>query len=235
MKTKEEGQTLGTIRSYVIRTSRMSGAQRRGWEQHGDTYILPYTDDTNFDAAAFFPNGPAAPLILDIGFGMGRELAELAARWPDRNFLGVEVHKPGIGRLLLDLNRQQITNVRIIPHDAVEVCRNMIRPDSLDGIHLFFPDPWPKAKHHKRRLVRSGFPEMVAPLLKGGGYLYMVTDWEDYAMQMLEVMATSQAFQNDYDGFAPADAVKWRPQTAFERKGLAKGHHIFELMYRRYS
>jgi tRNA (guanine-N7-)-methyltransferase len=252
-----ENTTLGQIRSFAIRTTRMSPAQKRGWDEYGDRYIVPFQDDP-IDYDAHFPESSAQPgsstsdsitvdgisfaatpsknrtckVKIDIGFGMGRELATLATEEPDTNFIGIEVHKPGIGRLLLDLGEGGVENVRIVPHDAVAVCRNMIPPGSVDGVHLFFPDPWPKARHAKRRLVRPGFPELIAPLLKPTGYLYMVTDWEEYAQQMVAILSASPLFRNRYDGergFAPPQ--DWRPQTAFERKGLAKGHEIFELVY----
>jgi len=237
MKNSEDTMgenTLGQIRSFVIRTTRMSPAQKRGWERYGSRFIVPYRETPPVSPDELFPDRSSRPLVLDIGFGMGRELAELAERQGDRNFIGVEVHKPGIGRLLLDLGAGDIANVKIIPHDVVEVLRDMIPPGTLDGVHLFFPDPWPKARHHKRRLVRPGFPEMVAPVLKEGGYIYMVTDWEDYAYQMVEVMTSaSRYFRNEYDHFAPPQ--QWRPQTAFERKGLSKGHRIYELLFRHFS
>ncbi len=226
--------TLGQIRSFVIRTTRMSPAQRKGWERYSDRFIVPFRETPLISPKELFPDESNRPLILDIGFGMGRELVELAESRRDCNFIGVEVHKPGIGRLLLDLGERNITNVRVIPHDVVEVCRCMIPHAGLDGVHLFFPDPWPKARHHKRRLVRPGFPTLVFPILKDDGYLYMVTDWEDYAYQMIDVMsAVPDMFHNQYDAFAPLQ--KWRPQTAFERKGLSKGHQIYELLYRRFS
>ncbi|MDA3949736.1 MAG: tRNA (guanosine(46)-N7)-methyltransferase TrmB [Spirochaeta sp.] len=229
--------TLGQIKSFVIRTSRMSPAQKRGWERYGDRFIVPFNGDTVVSQTAFFPEGdPGRAVKLDIGFGMGRELATLAENEPETDFIGVEVHRPGVGRLLLDLGERNLDNVRIVPHDAVEVCRFMLAAESVDAVHLFFPDPWPKARHAKRRLVRSGFPELISRVLKPTGYLYMVTDWEEYAIQMREIMESTALFQNRYTRehrFAPPQS--WRPQTAFERKGLAKGHRIYELIYDRLS
>lgn len=229
--------TLGQIKSFVIRTTRMSPAQKRGWERYGDRFIVPFAGDAVVAPDAIFPGrDPARPVKLDIGFGMGRELAALAENEPHSDFIGVEVHRPGIGRLLLDLGERNLKNVRVVPHDAVEVCRYMLPADSVDAVHLFFPDPWPKARHAKRRLVRPGFPELIARILKPTGYLYMVTDWEEYAFQMRDIMESTALFQNRYageNGFASPQT--WRPQTAFERKGLAKGHHIYELLYARRS
>ena len=212
----------------------MSAHQRDAYERLYDRYALPFDQDVDsqpIDLARFYPSGGTHPLVLDIGFGMGAELAEIAERFPETDYLGVEMHKPGIGRLLGEIERRSLTNVRVVRADAVLVCERMIRPRSLSGVHLFFPDPWPKKRHHKRRLVRPGFPELIAPLLLRSGYLYMVTDWEDYARQMRAVMDRSDAFANRYAGFAPR--LDWRPTTAFERKGVAKGHTIFELMYDR--
>jgi len=223
--------TLGQIRSFVIRTSRMSPAQKRGWDRYGHRYIVPFREGPAMTREEFFPDTDRdRPLKLDIGFGMGRELAALAAAERDTDFIGIEVHKPGIGRLLLDLGEGELANVRVVPHDAVEVCRSMIAPESIDGVHLFFPDPWPKARHAKRRLVRPGFPELIAPIMKESGYLYIVTDWQEYAEQILEVMQ-SPLFRNRYNGYA--EPQQWRPQTAFERKGLARGHRIYEMIYDR--
>jgi len=222
-------------RSYVVRTSRMSPHQRNAYERLHDRYCL-YTDETveRLDPRNLFGESRRKnPVVLDIGFGMGYELAELATRFPDINYLGVEVHKPGVGKLLSEIERRDLKNVRIVETDAVLLCETVLAPGFLSGIHLFFPDPWPKKRHHKRRLVRPGFPEMVAPLLRPEGYLYLVTDWEDYALQMREVLDSSDLVQNRYDRFAPP--VDWRPTTAFERKGIAKGHSIYELIYERLS
>jgi tRNA (guanine-N7-)-methyltransferase len=221
-------------RSFVIRQVRMSPHQKVAYERLAPRYCIPF-DETwrteDFDWNATFGRS-GARRILDIGFGMGQELAELAEQNPGTDFVGVEVHKPGVGRLLGQLEARGITNVRIVRYDAVTVCNQMIPRNSLDGIHLFFPDPWPKKRHHKRRLVRPGFPELIAPLLTPGGYFYAVTDWEDYALAMLDVLNDTPLMLNaNGDGFSPPQ--RWRPQTAFERKGLAKGHDIFELLYHR--
>lgn len=222
-------------RSYVVRTSRMSPHQRDAYARlRGEFCIPPELHPRRIDPRTLFGGTrEGIPVILDIGFGMGYELAELASRFPDINYLGVEVHKPGVGKLLSEIERRGLRNVRIIETDAVVVCERMIAPNTLAGIHLFFPDPWPKKRHQKRRLVRPGFPEMVAPLLTETGYLYLVTDWEDYATGMADVLDHSRAFRNRYDRYAPPQ--EWRPTTAFERKGLAKGHRIFELLYERLS
>lgn len=181
------------------------------------------------DAFAHRRADPDRPIYIDIGFGMGYELAELAARWSHADFLGIEVHLPGVGKLLSEIERQDLRNVRIVRQDAVQICTSSVPKKSIDGVHLFFPDPWPKKRHHKRRLVREGFPELIAPILKSSGYIYMVTDWQEYAEQMCQVMESSSLFSNRFERFAPRQ--EWRPQTAFERKGLKKGHTIYELIF----
>ncbi|MFW5826660.1 MAG: tRNA (guanosine(46)-N7)-methyltransferase TrmB [Alkalispirochaeta sp.] len=220
-------------RSFVIRQVRMSPHQRAAYERLSPKYVLPFDESgpIDFDWDTTFGR-QGAPRIIDIGFGMGEALIELAEANPDTDFLGIEVHKPGIGRVLGQVEERGLTNVRVVRYDAVVVCHRLIPRDSIDGIHLFFPDPWPKKRHHKRRLVRPGFPELIAPLLRSGGYFYAVTDWEDYAEAMLEVLDGSPYFENAGGrGFSPPQ--DWRPETAFERKGRTKGHAIFELMYHR--
>ncbi len=217
-------------RSYVIRTSRMSPHQKKAVERLAPIYCVPFDGAAApVDPKTLFPT--PAPVVLDIGFGMGRDLAEIAAAHPRTNFLGVEVHTPGVGKLLSEIERRGLENVRIVQADAVKVCGAMLAPGSVAALHLFFPDPWPKKRHHKRRLVRAGFPELVAGVLRPGGYLYMVTDWEDYALQMRTVLDETADFRNRYDAFAPR--LPWRPTTAFEKKGIGKGHGIFELVYDR--
>ena len=217
-------------RSYAIRTVRMSPHQRDAFAALYDRYCLPI--DRRFDRATAFPQTRASrarPLILDVGFGMGIELAQLAERHPDRDYLGVEIHRPGIGRLMGRLHERNLSNVKIYHGDAIVVLDRVLGVDSVDGLHLFFPDPWPKKRHHKRRLVRPGFPELVARVLQPGGYLYMVTDWQDYALQMERVMARYPQFVAPYG--TPAVPRSWRVRTAFERKGLAKGHEIREFWF----
>ncbi len=231
---EEAIQKLRENRSFVIRQARMSPHQKRAYERLAPQYCVPFEgqeDRGPLDWESLFER-TGARRILDIGFGMGLELAELAQAHRDTDFLGVEVHKPGVGRLLGQIEERELTNVRVVRYDAVVVCHQLIPRATLDGVHLFFPDPWPKKRHHKRRLVRPGFPELVAPLLTPTGYFYTVTDWEDYALQMRHVLDESPVLRNRYgDRFAPPQ--EWRPQTAFERKGLEKGHQIFELVYER--
>ena len=215
-----------TVKSYVLRAGRETPAQKRSYDLLSPTFVVPFRD-APLDFAALFGNGN--PVVMEIGFGMGEATAEIAAENPDRNYLGVEVYKPGVGRLLWDISRRSIPNIRIVRHDAVEVVAKMIPPHSLAGIHVFFPDPWPKKRHHKRRLVKRPFTETLAARLKPGGYLYMVTDWENYADWALEELGATRGLANTHGGFAvPKD---WRPGTSFERKGLAKKHAVRELYF----
>jgi len=168
------------------------------------------------------------PVTVEIGFGMGLATAVIAEENPAKNYVGVEVHKPGIGRLLWEIEQRSLSNIRIVERDAALVFQRMIPPRSLEGIHLFFPDPWPKKRHHKRRLVKRPFTAALAAALKPGGYLYMVTDWEDYAAWALDELGATENLINSCDGFAPPQ--DWRPRTAFEKKGLAKNHQVRELL-----
>jgi tRNA (guanine-N7-)-methyltransferase len=179
------------------------------------------------DTRAIFGNGN--PLIVEIGFGMGIATAGIAEGNPGKNYLGFEVHRPGIGSLLREIENRKLGNVRIIEHDAVEGVEKLLEDSSVDGFHIFFPDPWPKTRHHKRRLVTRPFTGVLARKLKPGAYLYMVTDWKDYADWALEELSATEGLRNTCDGFAPPR--DWRPETKFERKGLAKSHEVRELFF----
>ena len=218
------------IRSFVLRLSRQSPAQKRACDTLLPRYGIPYRAAPVDLAAAF---GRTAPKVLEIGFGMGETTAAIAAARPDTDYVGVEVHTPGIGNLLQLIARQGLSNVRIVQHDAVEVVRDMIAPDSLDGVHVFFPDPWPKKRHHKRRLLQPPFVALLASRLKPGGYLHAATDWEEYAAQMLEVLSGEPALENTAADYAPRPA--YRPLTKFEERGLKLGHAVRDLVFRRRS
>lgn len=224
---EERSRAPGEVRTFVIRNTNMSPQRREAYRRLCPRYCLGYRPERR-DVRAEFPK-PTAPLILEIGFGMGYATIELAERNPEVNYLGIEVHKPGVARVLRQIEVRGLENLRLIHHDAVEVIRDMLPPESVDGCHVFFPDPWPKKRHHKRRLVQIGFPSFLAPVLRRGGYVYMVTDWEDYARQMLRVFSAAEQYENSYDGFAPPRA--WRPETPFERKGRAQDHEILELYF----
>jgi tRNA (guanine-N7-)-methyltransferase len=212
------------IKSYVLRAGRISAAQRRSWETLAPAYCLPYADQM-LDVSRVFGNGH--PLVVEIGFGMGIATALIAGKNPETNYLGLEVHRPGVGRLLWEINKRGLENIRIIEHDAVEVLESMIPPASVDGFHVFFPDPWPKKRHHKRRLVTRPFTDTLAEKLRPGGYIYMVTDWENYGDWALAELSATPGLTNPYGGFAPPQ--DWRPKTKFEEKGLAKDHRVREL------
>ncbi|MDR0584809.1 MAG: tRNA (guanosine(46)-N7)-methyltransferase TrmB [Treponema sp.] len=216
------------VRSYVLRAGRATAAQRRSYDSLAEQFIVPFTS-VPADFRGLFGNGN--PLTVEIGFGMGVATAIIAAANPGKNYLGLEVHRPGIGRLLWEIEKRSLSNIRIIEHDAVEVFERMIPPLSLEAVHIFFPDPWPKKRHHKRRLVKRPFTETLARGLKPGAYLYMVTDWEDYGNWALAELGATGGLVNAYQGFAPPRT--WRPKTKFEQKGLAKNHLVKELVFRK--
>ena len=214
------------IRSYVLRSGRGTSAQQRAYKNLSRDYLINFANDAvNFQN--IFEN--EFPVIAEIGFGMGDATAVIAAENPEKNYFGIEVHKPGIGKLLLEIEKRSLSNVRIIEHDATEVFEKMIPTNSLDGIHIFFPDPWPKKRHHKRRLVKRPFSGVLESKLKPGGYLYMVTDWEDYAGCALAELSATENLANTFDNYAPHQ--DWRPRTGFEKKGLAKNHKVKELLF----
>lgn len=214
------------IRSFVTRAGRTSPAQARAIETLGPRFCVPYKKELLDLDQAF---GRKAPTVFEIGFGMGGTTAEIAAGMPDKNFLGIEVHTPGIGSLLKLIGEQNLENIRIIQHDAVEVLTNMIAPGSLAGVHVFFPDPWHKARHNKRRLIQGPLVQTLASRLMPGGYLHCATDWEEYAVQMLEVLGAEPALRNTADGYAPRPA--YRPVTKFENRGLKLGHGVWDLVF----
>jgi tRNA (guanine-N7-)-methyltransferase len=217
-----------SIRSYVLRQGRLTAAQQRACETFLPQFGIPYRDAPLDLDQAF---GRDAPRILEIGFGMGETTADIAARHPENDYLGIEVHTPGIGSLLKRIAAAGATNVRIIPHDAVDVLRVMIPPSSLDGVHIYFPDPWPKKRHHKRRLIQRPLIALLSSRMKPGAYLHVATDWEDYAQQILEVLAAEPALVNTASGFAPRP--EWRPKTKFETRGLRLGHRVRDVLFRR--
>ena len=217
-----------SIRSYVLRQGRVSNAQKRAHETLLPRYGIPYREGSvDFDAAF----GRRAPRILEIGCGMGETTVAIAAAHPQNDYIGIEVHTPGIGSLLRQIDAMGLANVRVIQHDAVEVLRQMIGPDSLSGIHIFFPDPWPKKRHHKRRLIQSAFTALAASRLQAGGYLHAATDWQEYAEQMLAVFSAEPLLKNTAAGFAERPAC--RPQTKFEARGLKLGHGVWDVLFRK--
>jgi len=216
------------IRSYVLRAGRVGSGQARALAELGPRYLLPYQASL-VDLDAVY--GRSAPKILEIGFGMGEGLAEISAAHPENDYLGVEVHTPGVGALLKKLGERSLDNVRVIQHDAVEVLTHMLAPGSLAGVHIFFPDPWHKKRHNKRRLIQSPFVRLLAGRIAPGGYLHLATDWEDYALQMLEVLSAEAQLANTTEGFSPRPDT--RPLTKFEQRGLRLGHGVWDLVFRR--
>jgi tRNA (guanine-N7-)-methyltransferase len=217
-----------SIRSYVLRQGRTTAAQARAQRELAPRYGIPFAPERLDLDRAF---GRAAPKVLEIGFGMGETTTEIAAAHPETDFLGIEVHSPGVGSLLNRIDALGLGNVRVIQHDAVEVLEHMIAPDALNGVHLFFPDPWPKKRHHKRRLVQAPFARLLAARMKRGAYLHAATDWEDYAHQILAVLAAEPALENTAAAFAPRPAS--RPETKFERRGVGLGHRVWDLVFRK--
>jgi len=221
-------QERRSIRSYVLRQGRISNAQRRAHVELLSVYGVPFSP-APLDLDRLF--GRSAPTILEIGFGMGETTAAIAQQHPENDYLGVEVHTPGVGSLLARIAELRLGNVRVIQHDAVEVLQTMIAPAAFDGVHLFFPDPWPKKRHHKRRLIQAPFAALLASKMKAGALLHACTDWEDYARQMLEVFSAETALRNSASGYADRPAT--RPQTKFERRGLGLGHRVWDLVFRK--
>jgi tRNA (guanine-N7-)-methyltransferase len=216
------------IRSFVLRQGRVSNAQRRAFDELLPLYGVPFCASV-LDLAQLY--GREAPKILEIGFGMGETTAEMAQAHPQHDILGVEVHTPGVGALLKRIEELGLGNVRVIQHDAVEVLQHMIAPGSLDGVHIFFPDPWPKKRHHKRRLIQPPLVALLASRMKPGAHLHVVTDWEDYAQQILEVLSAEPALANAAERYAQRPST--RPLTKFEHRGIKLGHGVRDLVFRK--
>lgn len=223
-----EDPRMRRIRSFVVRAGRMSAKQERGLTDGMARHGLLF-QPTALDYVAAF--GRDAPTVLEIGFGMGMTTAAIAAARPDTNFIAVEVHPPGVGNLCNLLDEQRLTNVRVMEHDAVEVLTHMIAPDSLAGAHIYFPDPWHKKRHNKRRLVQAPLVALLASRLRPEGYLHLATDWVPYAEQMLEVLSAEQTLKNTAADYAPRP--EWRPETKFELRGLKLGHEVRDLVFRK--
>lgn len=216
------------IRSFVLRQGHLSPAQQRAVDTLMPKYGIPYENKILDLDQAF---GRSAPKILEIGFGMGDSTATIAQAHPENDYLCLEVHTPGVGNLLKLIDAQQIANIRIVQHDAVEVLRDMIADASLDGMHIFFPDPWHKARHNKRRLIQSPFIAKLVQKIKPGGYIHAATDWQDYAEQILRVFGEEILLENTATDYAPRP--EYRPLTKFEKRGINLGHGVWDLVFRR--
>ena len=216
------------IRSYVLRQGRFSPAQQRAYAELLPRLGVPYRPEPLNFRDIF---GREAPVVVEIGSGMGETTARIARANPGTDYLAVEVHAPGVGSLLRMLAENGAANVRVIQHDAVEVMREMIPEGALAGIHVFFPDPWPKKRHHKRRLIQPAFAALAVARLAAGGYLHVATDWQDYAEHVLAVLSATPGLRNTAEAFAPRPAT--RPETKFERRGLKLGHGVWDIVFER--
>ena len=216
------------VRSYVLRQGRISHAQQRAYDALLSIFAIPYCAQ-EIDLTTVF--GRAAPQVVEIGFGMGESTAEIAASRPDTDFIGVEVHTPGVGSLLKQMGERDLKNVRVIQHDAVEVLQYMLGGNTLSGIHIFFPDPWPKTRHHKRRLIQPEFVRLLANRLRPGGYIHAATDWEHYAEHILATFQNESLLENTAKGYAPRPA--YRPLTKFEQRGLKLGHGVWDILFKK--
>jgi tRNA (guanine-N7-)-methyltransferase len=210
----------------VLRQGRISNAQRNAYETLLSKYGIPFsTNQLNLEEIF----GRSTPKILEIGSGMGEATATIAKQHPQKDYLAIEVHTPGVGSLLAQINMLELTNLRIIQHDAIEVLQQMLPLESIDGVHIFFPDPWPKARHHKRRLIQPVFASLLCERLKSGGYLHVATDWKDYAEQILSVLSNEDLLTNTAIDYAVRP--QYRPLTKFEQRGLQMGHSVWDLIF----
>jgi tRNA (guanine-N7-)-methyltransferase len=229
--TEPPGQARA-IRTFVRRAGRIGSGQERALSELGPRFVLPFRADPSLPATDWDAQfGRQAPRVLEIGFGMGDASAAYAAAHPQQDLIGVEVHVPGVGALLKKIGEASLTNVRIVSHDAVEVLRQMVGARSLAAVHIWFPDPWHKKRHHKRRLVQTAFISELCGKLASGGYLHCATDWQPYAEQMLEVLSAEPSLRNRHAAYAPRPA--WRAQTRFESRGQRLGHGVWDLVFER--
>jgi tRNA (guanine-N7-)-methyltransferase len=217
------------IRSFIRRQGRVTPGQQLALDNYWAKYCLDPKAD--YDLAQVF--GRVAPLVIEIGFGNGESLAKMAAANPDTDYIGIEVHKPGVGHLMMLLDQQGLNNVRIYCHDAIEIIEHKIADNSLAGVHLFFPDPWPKKKHHKRRIVRPYFLELLVRKLKTGGYFHAATDWQNYAGAMLVILSAGSGLKNASPTGDYCERPEYRPLTKFEHRGIRLGHGVWDLIFRK--
>lgn len=231
--TTEENEDIKKrpIRSFVLRQGRLTTAQERALETGMPRFGIPYAPELLDMNQAF--GRTDSRKILEIGFGMGETTAHIAEQHPEWDILGIEVHTPGVGSLLKQVSERRLTNVRVVQHDAVEVLKSMIADGSLDGVHIFFPDPWHKKRHHKRRLIQQGFVELLSNKLKPGGCLHVATDWQEYAEWILENLCAEPTLKNTARDYAPKP--EYRPLTKFEKRGLRLGHGVWDILFVRNS
>lgn len=224
---KKKDLELSNIKSYVLRSGRITEAQKEALVRLYPLYSFEYKPQ-NFIEAKDILNAKA-PFIIEIGFGMGQATVQIAKSQNETAFLGIEVHAPGVGKVLAEIKAQELNNLKLIKYDAIEVLSNMIGDKSIDGFNIFFPDPWPKKRHHKRRLINEPFIKLLLLKLKAGGYIYFVTDWEDYAENCLELFNKEKMMYNKYESWAPRQ--EWRPITKFEKRAIREGRAIRELFF----
>lgn len=216
------------IKSFVLRTGRMTPGQQKAYDEHWPEWGLDISQGP-LDYSAVF--GRKAPVVLEIGFGMGKSLVEMAANESEKDFIGIEVHVPGVGKLLHSMEEQGVDNIRAFCHDAVEVLEQCIADNSLDRVQIYFPDPWHKKKHHKRRLIQPAFVQMLRSKLKVGGVIHLATDWEHYAEHMMEVMTAAEGFSNQAEEYCFAERPDYRPVTKFEKRGERLGHGVWDILF----
>ena len=231
MTNATEADKKRAIRSYVLRQGRITAGQERAFADHWPRYGLEVDDALRLDAPALFND--ARDLILEIGFGNGDSLVQMAAAAPQAGYIGIEVHRPGVGHAMLAAAAANLDNLRLIRHDAVAILRDHVADGTLARVQIYFPDPWPKARHHKRRIVQKPFTDLIWRKLRAGGEIHCATDWAEYAEWMRDVFASDDKWQNlgGADGYAPRP--DWRPQTKFERRGERLGHGVWDLRYRK--
>lgn len=229
LTSDEENLKHRRIRSFVLRQGRLTAAQERALETGLPQFGLTYTPELQNLEAVF--GRKESKKILEIGFGMGESTAKIAQTLPDCDFLAVEVHTPGVGSLLKLIQEQALTNIRIVQHDAVEVLQNMLADASLDGVHIFFPDPWHKKRHHKRRLIQAEFIKLLCSKLKVGAYIHVATDWQEYAEWVLEVLSAEPMLENTAQDYA--EKPSYRPLTKFENRGIKLGHGVWDMVFKR--
>ena len=231
MTNATEADKTRSIRSYVLRQGRITTGQERAFAEHCPRYGLDVDEALRLDAATLFND--ARDLVLEIGFGNGESLVQMAQAAPDAGYIGIEVHRPGVGHAMLAAAAAGLDNLRLIRHDAVAILRDHIADGTLARVQIYFPDPWPKARHHKRRIVQKPFTDLIWRKLRAGGEIHCATDWAEYAEWMRDVFASDDKWQNlgGADGYAPRP--DWRPQTKFERRGERLGHGVWDLRYRK--
>ena len=225
--SKETQSSKRPVRSFVIRSGRLTDSQRKAIDEHWDSFVIPFEANV-IDQKGLFPN--AQPLTVEIGFGMGDSLLQMAKEQPDRNFIGIEVHRAGVGKLLNGIDKLGLTNLRIVCHDAVEVLKHSFEPNSIERVLVFFPDPWHKKRHNKRRIIQQEFVSLLADRLQVNGRLHLATDWQPYAEHMLDILNGETMLKNAF-----RDGDYWqspeRPPTKFEQRGRRLGHGVWDLLY----